>query len=80
MIQSELGTYVTPVVVLPPEEPLDAEGSLIDTSDTNSLAGDQQDSTHNGSISPDALAERYSYSIFHQILSIIRLLYIHCIT
>lgn len=60
MIQSELGTYVTPVVVLPPEEPIDTEGALIDTSDTSSLPGDPADSTHNGSISPDALAERYS--------------------
>lgn len=56
--QSELGSYVTPVVVLPPEEPIDTEGALIDTSDTSSLPGDAQDSTLNGSISPDALAER----------------------
>ena len=33
---------------------------LIDTSDTSSLPGDQLDSTRNGSISPDAIAERES--------------------
>ncbi|XP_046429273.1 huntingtin-interacting protein 1 isoform X1 [Neodiprion fabricii] len=63
LIQSELRTYVTPVVTLPPEEPIDADSavdSLIDTSETNSLAGDQIDSTRNGSISPDVLAERDS--------------------
>lgn len=63
LIQAELRTYVTPVVVLPPEEPLDSEtavDSLIDTSDTSSLPGDQFDSAHNGSISPDVLAERDS--------------------
>ena len=59
LIQSELGTYVTPVVVLPAEEPIDTEGALIDTSDTSSLPGDQLDSSHNGSISPDAIAERF---------------------
>lgn len=61
LIQSELRTYVTPIVVLPLEESLDSEtvvDSLIDTSDTNSLPGDQLDSTRNGSISPDAIAER----------------------
>ena len=65
MIQSELGTYVTPVVVLPPEEPIDTEGALIDTSDTNSLAGDNHDSIHNGSLSPDALTERYKIQLFY---------------
>ncbi|CAK9806346.1 Huntingtin-interacting protein 1 [Anthophora quadrimaculata] len=63
LIQSELRTYVTPIVVLPPEESLDSEtvvDSLIDTSDTSSLPGDQLDSTRNGSISPDAIAERES--------------------
>ncbi|KAG9438292.1 huntingtin-interacting protein 1 isoform X2 [Apis mellifera carnica] len=63
LVQSELRTYVTPIVVLPPEESLDSEvvvDSLIDTSDTNSLSGDQLDSTRNGSISPDAIAERES--------------------
>lgn len=63
LIQAEFRTYITPVVVLPPEEHLDAEAavdSLIDTSDTSSLPGDQIDSTINGSISPDALAERDS--------------------
>lgn len=63
MIQAELRTYVTPVVTLPPEEPIDPDAavdSLIDTSETNSLAGDQIDSARNGSISPDVLAERCS--------------------
>ncbi|CAK9800304.1 Huntingtin-interacting protein 1 [Anthophora plagiata] len=63
LIQSELRTYVTPIVVLPPEESLDSEtvvDSLIDTSDTSSLPGDQLDFTRNGSISPDAIAERES--------------------
>lgn len=63
LVQSELRTYVTPIVVLPPEESLDSEvvvDSLIDTSDTNSISGDQLDSTRNGSISPDAIAERES--------------------
>ncbi|XP_043482205.1 huntingtin-interacting protein 1 isoform X2 [Leptopilina heterotoma] len=63
LIQSELRSYITQVVVLPPEEHLDSEttvDSLIDTSDTSSLPGDQIDSTLNGSISPDALAERDS--------------------
>ncbi|XP_031837617.1 huntingtin interacting protein 1 [Nomia melanderi] len=63
LIQSELRTYVTPRVVLPPEESLDSEtvvDSLIDTSDTSSLPGDQLDSTRNGSISPDTIAERES--------------------
>lgn len=61
LIQAELRTYVTPIVVLPPEETLDSEtvvDSLIDTSDTSSLPGDQLDSSRNGSISPDALTER----------------------
>ncbi|KZC15117.1 PREDICTED: huntingtin-interacting protein 1 [Dufourea novaeangliae] len=60
--QSELRDYVTPRVVLPPEEPLDSEMvmDLIDTSDTSSLPGDQLDSTRNGSISPDTIAERES--------------------
>ncbi|XP_015598215.1 huntingtin-interacting protein 1 isoform X2 [Cephus cinctus] len=63
LIQAELRTYVTPVVVLPPEEPMDNEAavdSLIDTSDIISLPGDQLDSARNGSISPDVLAERDS--------------------
>ncbi|XP_050459259.1 huntingtin-interacting protein 1-related protein isoform X1 [Cataglyphis hispanica] len=65
LIQAELRTYVTPIVVLPPEEPIDNETAienLIDTSDTGSFTGDQLDSTNtrNGSISPDALAERDS--------------------
>lgn len=62
MIQAELRTYVTPMVVLPRQESLDSEATidnLIDTSDTGSLTGDQLDSTRNGSVSPDALlAER----------------------
>ncbi|XP_026668374.1 huntingtin-interacting protein 1 isoform X2 [Ceratina calcarata] len=65
LVQSELRTYVTnlPRVVLPPEESLDSDtvvDSLIDTSDTNSLPGDQLDSTRNGSISPDVIVERES--------------------
>ncbi|KAL0112446.1 hypothetical protein PUN28_012048 [Cardiocondyla obscurior] len=65
LIQAELRSYVTPVVVLPPEATIDSETAienLIDTSDTGSLTGDQLDSvnTRNGSISPDALAERDS--------------------
>ncbi|KAH0954789.1 hypothetical protein HN011_008832 [Eciton burchellii] len=65
LIQSELRTYVTPMVVLPPEEIIDSETAienLIDTSDAGSLTGDQLDSTNtrNGSISPDALIERDS--------------------
>ncbi|XP_014488537.1 PREDICTED: huntingtin-interacting protein 1 [Dinoponera quadriceps] len=63
LIQAELRTYVTPIVVLPPEESLDNEAvieSLIDTSDAGSLTGDQIDSARNGAISPDALAERDS--------------------
>jgi len=64
LIQAELRTYVTPIVVLPPEEAIDNETAienLIDTSDTGSLTGDQLDSsnTRNGSLSPDALTERY---------------------
>lgn len=51
-------------MVLPPEASIDSEiaiENLIDTSDAGSLTGDQLDSvnTRNGSISPDALAERY---------------------
>lgn len=66
LIQSELCTYVTPVVVLPPEEPMGLDGdaavdSLIDTSDTSSMTSDQLDTAHNGSISPDALAERHVF-------------------
>ncbi|EGI58752.1 Huntingtin-interacting protein 1 [Acromyrmex echinatior] len=65
LIQAELRTYVTPIVVLPPEESIDSETAienLIDTSDTGSFTGDQLDSvnTRNGSISPDALVERDS--------------------
>jgi len=68
LIQSELRTYVTPMVVLPPEETIDSETAienLIDTSDAGSLTGDQLDSTNtrNGSISPDALVERYALHI-----------------
>lgn len=64
LIQAELRSYVTPIVVLPPEESIDSETAienLIDTSDTGSFT-DQLDSTNtrNGSISPDALAERDS--------------------
>lgn len=56
-------------MVLPPEEAIDSETAienLIDTSDTGSLTGDQLDSTNtrNGSLSPDALTERYVYLFF----------------
>lgn len=75
MIQAELRTYVTPIVVLPPEESIDNETAienLIDTSDTGSFTGDQLDSTNtrNGSISPDALAERYRIYMSIFLLSI----------
>lgn len=56
-------------MVLPPEESIDHETAienLIDTSDTGSFTGDQLDSTNtrNGSISPDALAERYRIYVY----------------
>uniref|UniRef100_A0A1B6FIJ4 I/LWEQ domain-containing protein n=1 Tax=Cuerna arida TaxID=1464854 RepID=A0A1B6FIJ4_9HEMI len=57
LVQSELRTYVTPVVILP-EEPPDSEPIL--TPDSGATA-DLVDigSTHtNGSVSPDVLAER----------------------
>jgi hypothetical protein len=65
-VQSDLGRYRTPVVVLPPEDtshPADSDstmdGNLVDMSDTSSLTGDLGDLPHrNGSISPDVLAER----------------------
>lgn len=61
LIQSELRSYVTPVVVLPQEDPIDSEStvdSLIDTSDTTSFAGDSFDSAGNGTISPESRHER----------------------
>ncbi|XP_069686256.1 huntingtin-interacting protein 1-like isoform X2 [Periplaneta americana] len=66
LVQSDLRSYVTPVVILPPEDTVhqsDSEsmvdGNLVDTSDTNSTTGDLVDLNHrNGSISPDVLAER----------------------
>nr|CAD7435868.1 unnamed protein product [Timema monikensis] len=64
LIQAELRSYVTPVVILPAEEPSPPEsdavdGTLIDTSDSGST-GEFVDFNHhqNGSISPDILAER----------------------
>ncbi|XP_011307275.1 huntingtin-interacting protein 1 isoform X1 [Fopius arisanus] len=63
LIQSELRTYVTPVVVLPQEDPIDNEStvdSLIDTSDTTSIS-DQFDSAGNGTISPESRHEREHY-------------------
>ncbi|XP_034948631.1 huntingtin-interacting protein 1 isoform X2 [Chelonus insularis] len=63
LIQSELRTYVTPVILLPQEESIEHDvtvDSLIDTSDTSSVPGDHLDAARNGSISPDALAERDS--------------------
>nr|CAD7262460.1 unnamed protein product [Timema shepardi] len=66
LIQAELRSYVTPVVILPAEEPSPPEsdavdGTLIDTSDSGST-GEFVDFNHhqNGSISPDILAERDS--------------------
>ena len=66
LVQSDLGRYRTPVVVLPPEDishPNDADsvvdGNLVDMSDTSSVTGDLVDLPHqNGSVSPDVLAER----------------------
>ncbi|PSN31546.1 Huntingtin-interacting protein 1 [Blattella germanica] len=64
LVQSDLRSYVTPVVILPPEEIQQGDesvtdGNLVDTSDTNSTTGDLVDLNHrNGSISPDVLAER----------------------
>lgn len=64
LVQSDLRSYVTPVVILPPEEVHQIEesavdGNLVDTSDTNSTISDLVDLNHrNGSISPDVLAER----------------------
>lgn len=65
-MQSDLRSYVTPVVILPPEDAAHhsdgdtvMDGNLVDTSDTNSVTGDLVDLNHrNGSISPDVLAER----------------------
>jgi hypothetical protein len=64
-VQSDLGRYKTPVIVLPPEDtshPNDTDvvdGNLVDMSDTSSVTGDLLDMPHqNGSISPDVLAER----------------------
>ena len=63
-------------MVLPPEESIDSETAienLIDTSDTGSFTGDQLDSvnTRNGSISPDALVERYGIFYFSILLSVL---------
>lgn len=61
LVQSELGTYVTPIVVLP-EQPIDADAptdSLIDTSDTSSLAGDNGSVISESIVTADALVERY---------------------
>ena len=66
LVQSDLGRYKTPVIVLPPEDtghPNDSDsvvdGNLVDMSDTSSVAGDLVDLPHqNGSVSPDVLAER----------------------
>lgn len=70
LIQAELRTYVTPVVVLPPEEPDNEsvmEASLIDTSDTTSH-NDSTDSSHqNGAMTThftEIIAER-DYLIEH---------------
>lgn len=66
LVQSDLGRYKTPVIVLPPEDtghPNDSDsvvdGNLVDMSETSSVTGDLVDLPHqNGSISPDVLAER----------------------
>lgn len=66
LVQSDLRSYVTPVVILPPEDTVHhndsdnvVDGNLVDTSDANSLTGDLVDLNHrNGSVSPDVLAER----------------------
>jgi hypothetical protein len=66
LVQSDLGRYKTPVIVLPPEDTSHSsdtestmDGNLVDMSDTNSVTGDLLDLPHqNGSISPDVLAER----------------------
>lgn len=62
LIEAELRTYVTPVVILPEEEqePDQMDGFLVDTSDTTSTHNEMFDSGHrNGSISPEqSIAER----------------------
>ncbi|KAK9504439.1 hypothetical protein O3M35_010770 [Rhynocoris fuscipes] len=56
LIQSDFGTYVTPVVILPPEEELPPElpetGDLVDLVTSPSMS--------NGNTSPDILAEKDS--------------------
>jgi huntingtin interacting protein 1 len=69
LVQSDLRSYVTPVVILPPEDAVHhsdsdtvVDGNLVDTSDTNSMTGELVDLNHrNGSVSPDVLAERQVY-------------------
>lgn len=63
LVQSDLRSYVTPVVILPPEESIPEndsviDGNLIDTSDSGSAAELVDLQSRNGSISPDVLAER----------------------
>ncbi|XP_063624208.1 huntingtin-interacting protein 1 isoform X3 [Cydia splendana] len=65
LIQSDFGTYVTPVVSIPepPPDEVDAVGSLIDTSDTFSLAttpdnSDVIDTRTTPSPQPDPVVER----------------------
>ncbi|XP_061716356.1 huntingtin-interacting protein 1 isoform X2 [Cydia pomonella] len=65
LIQSDFGTYVTPVVSIPepPPDEVDAVGSLIDTSDTFSLAttpdnSDVMDTRTTPSPQPDPVVER----------------------
>ncbi|KAG8240392.1 hypothetical protein J437_LFUL002535 [Ladona fulva] len=75
LIQSDLRSYVTPVVVLPPQPPDLPQASETDsgggaealvnldaTSDSSSTTGDLVDlgGARNGSISPDIIAERDS--------------------
>ncbi|XP_063225058.1 huntingtin-interacting protein 1 isoform X2 [Bacillus rossius redtenbacheri] len=62
LIQAELRSYVTPVVVLPPEpQPQEeVDGQLVDTSDSGSLVELAELAQRNGSVSPDLLQERDS--------------------
>ncbi|KAK6626211.1 hypothetical protein RUM43_006517 [Polyplax serrata] len=54
LIEAELRTYVTPVVVLPEEPEADQmDGILIDSTDMVSISRDSGSSQRNGSISPE---------------------------
>ncbi|XP_046984239.1 huntingtin-interacting protein 1 [Schistocerca americana] len=62
LVEADLRSYVTPVVVLPPEESTheteSTDGTLIDTTDAGSTGELLDLHSRNGSISPDVLAER----------------------